>query len=203
MKKSLFLLPVLALPLLMSTTALAAVVTFEDQGAFRCEPTAQTSGGMKFTHDFYACFYSPANPADFPTTPSSTTMAVGLSDTRMSRVDGSLFDLQSVELAFGPFNHGGRTADTTLVTGTFANGGTVSTTLTVGFGFDTFTLNWANLSSVTFGALSGEEYMAFDNITYTDAAVGDVPEPASIALLGAGLLGLARSRYKAAKAKQA
>lgn len=177
--------------------ASAATVTFEDKTAFSCTYAADSSGGLNYTVPFAACYYSSISPADFPTTPTSTVMANGYNDTTFTLTAGGAFNVSSVDLAFGPFTHSGATSDTTLVTGSLLGGGTLSTTLTVGYPFQTFALNWAGLSSITFSALqSNSEYLAFDNINY--AAGGPaVPEPATwgMMILGFGVVGAA-SRYR-------
>lgn len=183
--------------------ASAGVATFEGQATFRCDSgVVEHDGGLAFANTFAACFYSPGNPADFPTPPPSTVMGVGFSDTVVTRDDSSTFSLNSVELAFGPFQHGGATSDTTLVTGSIFGGGTLSTTLTVGYGFQTFNFSgWDNLTSVTFGQLAQHsEYLAFDNVTYDGS--GAVPEPAGWALMigGFGLAGAALRRRRVVEA---
>lgn len=179
--------------LLSATAASAAVVTFEDKQAFFCnESGSNSSGGLNYTIGFADCYYSPANPADFPTPPPSTVMASGYGDTVFTRPGGAVFSLNKVDLAFGPFNHNGLPSDTTTVTGTLQGGGTVSTVLDVGYGFRTYQLNWTGLTSVTFGQLANaSEYLAFDNIVYNG-----VPEPASWMLLlgGFGLAGTVMRR---------
>lgn len=57
---------------------------------------------------------------------------------------------------------------------------------------------FGNITQVTFSNYSGIEstgnLLAFDDLTVNAGAAGDVPEPASIALLGLGLLGLVSVR---------
>lgn len=178
----------------VSAPASAAIVDFEDKTAFSCNGSgSDSSGGLSYSYGFYVCYYSPTNPADFPTAPASTVMASGYYPTTFSALGGGTFSLQSVDLGFGPFQHGGLTADTTTVTGNLFGGGTVSTTLNVTQAFSTHALNWSNLVSVSFGALNtSSEYLAFDNIVYNTG----VPEPAAWAMMlaGFGLVGSAMRR---------
>jgi len=186
----------------------AAVVTFNEVHAFECSfNTSMNHGGMTFSSTWSTCYYAPEDPADFPTPITSSVMAVGYGDLLMTRDDSSAFTLNSVDLAFGPFEHGGLLTDTTTVTGFFAGGGSISSQFTVGYGFQTFNFGpaWTNLASVTFGALEtnrtldiftdNSQYLGLDNITYDGAAV---PEPGvwAMMLLGFGGMGalLRRSR---------
>lgn len=185
-----------ALTGLSALPAQSATVTFESEAAFRCDGgPSHSAEGLTYNYAFAACYYSPSSPADFPTAITSTVMASGYSDTSFTLTGGGVFSLNSVDLAFGPFHHGGLTTDTTLVTGNLFGGGTVSQLLTVGYGFQTHTLNWSGLTSVTFGQFAGaSEYLAFDNIVYN--AGGAVPEPATWAMMigGLGIVGAAMRR---------
>ena len=157
---------------------------FEGQTAFTCNLGTQHDGRLDFAQDFYACFYSPANPGDFPITPPSTVMAVGYSDTTVTRDDGSVFDLLGLDLAAGPYTTVG---DTTLVTGLLHGGGTVTQTITLGTLFTRYNLGWTGLDSVVFSApQTNNGYVAFDNFTVDGVGV---PEPAAWALMIVGLMG--------------
>jgi hypothetical protein len=188
--------------LAICSSSSAAVANFESQAAFRCDvgnPT-EHDGGLTFSTTFAACFYSVANPADFPTTPTSTVMATGFGATTVTLTNGGTFSLQTVDLAFGPFNHNNLQSDTTLVTGNQLGGGQVSALLNVDYSFDTYTLNWSNLTSVVFSELqAGSEYLAFDNVVY-DSQNGNVPEPESLALFSLALAGLGLTRRKVKQA---
>lgn len=171
------------LALVSASAASAVVVTFEEKQAFFCnESGSNSSGGLNYNLGFADCYYSPGSPADFPTAPPSTVMASGFGATIFTRPGGAVFSLSSVDLAFGPFFHNDLTSDTTEVTGSLFGGGTVSTTLSVGYGFQTYRLGWKDLVLVSFGELAGgSEYLAFDNIAYNA-----VPEPASWMMLLGG-----------------
>lgn len=175
--------------------AQAAVVDFEDQAAFRCDFAPGASGGFKFSNSFALCYYSVAQPADFPTPITSTVMASGYSDTFFKPLDGLPFTFNSVDLAFGPFSHNGQRADTTLVTGYLADGSTITKAVEIGYGFKTVDFGWSNVVTLQFGELTQREYIAFDNLVYNAGNAG-VPEPASWALMlaGFGLVGAAMRR---------
>ena len=175
----------LAASLLVGAPAKAALVTFEDQAAFRCDAnTTEHDGGLSFAQNpagpFFTCFYSHADPADFPVAIGSTVMAVGFTDTTVTADDGNPFELQSVQLAAGRWAVAG---DTTFVEGFIHGGGAVSTTLTLGRQFHTYFLNWQNLDSVSFSRPQASDgYVAFDNVRFAPPG-GGVPEPAICAMM--------------------
>lgn len=182
---------------LTAQPAAAAVADFETKAPFYCEFINQTDGGLAFAHDFAACYYGPDQPADFPTAPPSVVMGIGFSDITITTVGGAPFDLVSMDLAFGPFSHGGLNSDVTTVTGFFSGGGSVSVDLTIDYSFDTYNFGWTGLSSVVVGELQGaSEYIAFDNIVYD--STGGVPEASTWALMiaGFGLVGAAARRRR-------
>jgi hypothetical protein len=184
----------LAASLCFAQAANAGVVTFEDGKAFSCASGAQSSGGMTFAQDGYACFYSKAAPADFPTNLTSEVMAVGFSDALMTRDDHSVFDLSTLDLAFGPFGHEGLKGDITTLTANFHDGSTATLDLNVRFGFQRYNVDWTNLDSVNFSGLqTSGQYLAFDNIAYDGAAappMGGIPEPTIWATLLTGFFGM-------------
>jgi len=105
----------------------------------------------------------------------------------LSRADGGAFTLTSINLS--TLIPGG-TSPAVVFTGVLAGGGTVTQTFTpTVFGFQTFVFNssFINLLSVSWHQ-GTEESRAhqFDNIVVNSST----PEPATMVLLGSGLLGV-------------
>lgn len=177
----------------VSAPVTAQVANFESKPAFSCDNApSQTDGGLTFSHNFFACFYSPTDPADWPFTPSSTVMGIGFSPITMTRADNSAFSFLSADLSAGVFS----TPGSILVTGFLNGGGTVTQNIDLIYGFQTYNFNWSNLSSVEFSELPSTGYIGFDNVAYGPANV--VPEPATFALMVPGLLltGLGARRFR-------
>ncbi len=99
-----------------------------------------------------------------------------------------VFDLTS--LIIGPSNVGSGNIDATIAANVFG-GGTLSTTFTGLTAATTETLNWANLTDVTFTVTSDA---GLDDIT--TAAATPVPEPGSLLLFGLGLGAIALVRRR-------
>ncbi len=178
-----------------------------DTGANLKIETSFTSQGFTFSapedlfglHEFAIPARNSTNNADFggasvvPTRPANlTTFAL---------TDGGTFDFTSIDLTFAfddqNFVEGGSSSggDVTF----FFNGSPTGQTVTFDAlaGFETFTFNAMDVTSVSFSATSSTTNFAFDNIVIGGPMTA-VPEPASWAMMiaGFGLVGgtLRRSR---------
>ena len=193
----------------LAGSASAGVIDFSDLPSGNCNFLGSTanSGGFTFTDESgpgNGLFLCNGNIIA-NTSLVSMISANGQSNILMVAQGAGPFTLNSFDAgARTDSSQSYGTATGIDVLGTYANSSTVDIQFSLtGFNYQTFTLpgTFANVVSVEFSALgtpngsSGPEF-AFNNIVVNGSAA--VPEPASCALLGAGLLGLWGLRRKSA-----
>lgn len=103
----------------------------------------------------------------------------------ITKTGGGAFTLNNFQatLSFYDVN----SADNVTLTEHFQGGGTNVQQLTLVQGLQTYTLNLSNLVELDIsGVASASGYWLLDNVNYNNG--GSVPEPASLVLLGSGLL---------------
>jgi hypothetical protein len=184
---------------LAAASAHSAIITFGDG------PSVASSGYTET--GFVITTSSPyARIRDWPTTNNPSSFGSGSGEREFlfngldgtitfKMVSGGLFDFTSFDVE-NPAGQQGWSADGTVVV-TGSNGAVAN------FSGSSFVTNllpnsFSNLTYVTFSNQTGQS--TIDNLNFAASAV---PEPATTALLGLGLLGFAASRRKSAKSKNA
>lgn len=127
----------------------------------------------------------------------------------LTKIGGGTFTLNSIDLA--PVLNGpdgfASISSSALFTGTQLGGNILTTTLgwngAVGnptFVTDPLPSTWTNLITVMFSqGLSPQTFFQFDNVVLNRTATSVVPEPGSITLVAAGLIGIAGARSRRRK----
>jgi hypothetical protein len=201
-----------ALLTLTAAPSYAGLIDFEDVavGTGPANITTQasvTSDGFLFTsssnHIHLTHNYSGANPAN-DTTFLTTDNNSGTSILTMSLVGGGAFDLGQFDLTEHVLTGNGDASIVHLV-GQLLGGGTVTADFTLdglhdGVGgiddFQTFLVNFVNVTSVEFSATAGGGDRGFSLDNLDTALIAAVPEPGSLALLGLGFAGLVAMRKR-------
>ena len=188
-------LAVLSIALAGASAANAQVITFDAiacaTGETNFVPEPYTEAGFTFftgTHAFFTwCGDSPnyGGPGMFDNQPGHIVT--------LAKSDGGTFSIDQISLAH--LNGGTWDAQALTFTGNLVGGGVILQTFTIGaqaagnpvfmpFNFDA---GWTNLINVAF-APQDYSYYQFTDI-FLDGAT-TIPEPASMALLGTGLVGV-------------
>lgn len=189
---------------LLAVSAQAAVVTFDDVGTNFSSPitadgfvwTAQSSGWGVFGPGSGACCSVNYNGTQsyFADGDASVNGKV-----TMTAVGGGAFSVSALDAGIYWIGLG---ADTLVITGQLAGGGTVSQTLTIGESWQHYVLSgFDGVTSIVFqdgtsGAFGTVPGFGIDNLDLSPSAV---PEASNLALMAAGLalLGAAAKRRKA------
>ena len=187
----------------LASNAQATVLNFNNTSTGALSSSGYTSNGFSFTGSLFL-IGSEGYPDASNYAYNGSDYLMYYNPVKLTSSTGA-FSLNSIDLAqWADFNN----VTAATLTGIKVGGGTVSKVLTLGVGtnnantsgndFTTFALSgFDNLASLTF-TRNGSYYMAMDNLVL-NASSNVVPEPASLALMGLALAGVAAARRRAAK----
>ncbi len=181
----------------LATPARALLVDFEDSVPAVSTTTA-SSQGFKFTGSvIFSVGPSVPNHCVNGTRLICDQFGGAANAVTMTQISGGPFDLLGLDLQEG-INVASAAAQVIRVTGFFGLGGSISADFDLDDNWTTFetfaTPGFSALSSATIAPLGGRQFMGLDN-----AQVTPVPEPASVALVGVALAGLASVRRRVAR----
>lgn len=186
---------ILAAVMLVSSSVVNAAIVVLDFESLSTPGTGYTSLGPSYTEAGFnlqavpigGLYYYHSDDENFAGSTALFSMApgAGLFDTMLTQADGLIFDLVSIDLTeWRPDVSGGRVA----LIGTKSDNSTVTTYLTLDgvFGFERYTVEgFTGLTALRL-ALESTTFQ-YDNIV-----LDVIPEPATILLLGLGVLLLRR-----------
>ena len=182
--------PLSILLVLPGTTASALTITFENVApagsVLNVNPAAPyAEAGFTLTPtNANSAVIDSANVVDFP---GDTTDFFGFAEGNLITLSGSApFTLNG--LLVGPNTVSSTPTVSMTLLGTLSGGGTLTATFAGLSTATSETLNWANLTSVRFSATDDS---GLDNIV-----INQVPEPSSLALLGAAALAVGARRSR-------
>ena len=180
---------------LLAPVTVAAVIDFENPGAVDCTVEAISSEGYSFNGAGPRCVFGPGDEGIENANNGSYFLIDARLPMTLTNDAGLPFSLTRIDLGISYYND--VSPNFMILTGLFADGATISRTLTLTDSFQTFALSgFENLSALTFSNLlipasDGDPgYIAIDNVV--------LPLPASLPLfaLAIGVMAAVRRRYR-------
>jgi hypothetical protein len=182
----------MAAGLLASGAANAAVVTFNDlTGTSNAgyAPYVVSDGGLTFTvgGNYFGGVWDGTSPNSNGTENLIYSSDAGVGALQITKQGGGAFNLTSLDLAISFYDN--NPTETVFINGT---------PLVISQTDTTYNLNLSGVTSVDITGFGAGLYWTADNIVYSAAT--NVPEPVTLSLFGAGLVGAAALRRRKAKA---
>ncbi|MGD0941770.1 MAG: PEP-CTERM sorting domain-containing protein [Terracidiphilus sp.] len=189
---------------LFATSASASTVDFNnypDQDDWSFSSNVVSYQGLDFTSPSDGFLLVASGPGSVGANGNGTA-ALAFSGNQgspltITQTGGGVFTLNGFDMTLSWYDT--NTTDDVAVVANYDAGGTATDLLTLDQGFQTYSLDFVGVDSVTVDGLpegAGNAYWLMDNVEYDNSA-SPVPEPGSFVLLGSGLLilaGLARRK---------
>jgi len=184
--------------LLLACMAAASTVTFDSYSPLDTCGSPVSSEGLTFTDSSgtggcaqpFLYVWDGSSPNGNGTPALIYGYGAGYS-VDVTKTGGGVFTLNSAQMTISWYDS--NPTEVIPVVAHLAGGGTTTDFITLMQGLQTYTFNFGNVTSVDFGGIANG-YWLMDNVNFGNGS--SVPEPGTLAMFGAGLLGVGRLARK-------